>query len=71
MCSEMCIRDRFNTMTHDQLEKKIEAFEAYKSESREYPHPRSPYGISTYAKYRGFQAGVELAEAFCIMREVV
>lgn len=46
------------------IDKKIEALSLYKSETRNYPHPRSLKGIEILAKYRGLQAGLEFAESF-------
>ena len=53
------------------LELKLKAFACYEKESREFPHPRSPEGISLLAKYRGVQSGLKSAEAFMLMREVI
>ncbi len=53
------------------IEKKIEAMKEYKTEIRKYPHPRSEEGIAIYAKYRGLKIGVEAAEAFILVREVI
>jgi hypothetical protein len=49
---------------------KIEALLKYKSEIRDYPFPRSPEGISAFARYRGVQSGNEFAEAFRIIRSI-
>lgn len=46
------------------LEKKVQALKLYKTECREYPHPRSSEGIQTLAQYRGLQSGFRRAEAF-------
>ncbi len=50
------------------IDKKIEAFKLYKTENRKYPHPRSPEGIRTLARYRGLQSGYKYAEAFRLLR---
>ena len=55
---------------HSQLNIKIEALLKYKSEIRDYPFPRSPEGISAFARYRGIQSGNEFAEAFRIIRSI-
>jgi LmbE family N-acetylglucosaminyl deacetylase len=47
---------------------KIEAFKCYKTEVREYPHPRSEGGIRTYAAFRGLASGLTAAEAFSLYR---
>jgi LmbE family N-acetylglucosaminyl deacetylase len=54
----------------DFLEDKKKAMECYKSELKEYPHPRSLKGIEVLAQKRGMECGIELAEAFMLMREL-
>ena len=54
----------------DTFNKKIESMKAYKSEIRKYPHPRSIKGIEILARKRGFEIGVEYAEAFMLIREI-
>ena len=54
----------------DFLHYKLEALKQYKSEMREYPHPRSPESIKIHANYWGSHIGVESAEAFMLMREI-
>jgi len=51
--------------------KKIEALKAYKTELKEFPHPRSLEAIEALAKKRGSEIGVRSAEAFSLVREVV
>jgi LmbE family N-acetylglucosaminyl deacetylase len=60
----------FIKLTDSQLNIKIEALLKYKSEIRDYPFPRSPEGISAFARYRGVQSGNEFAEAFRIIRSI-
>lgn len=50
------------------LEKKIKALEAYGSEIRPWPHPRSSRAVENLALYRGSSAGLEAAEAFMLGR---
>jgi len=50
----------------DFLPVKISALEAYDSEMRPPPHPRSFEGVSALARWRGFTAGVAAAEAFVL-----
>lgn len=50
------------------ISKKIKAFECYKSEIRDYPHPRSKEAIIALAKYRGFQSALKYAESFHLIR---
>jgi len=52
------------------LEKKIQALQAYKSEIKEFPHPRSLRGIEVLAEKRGMEAGIRLAEAFELIRHI-
>jgi len=50
--------------------KKI-AFAKYYSQRRNDVHPRSFDGILTHAKYRGHEVGLEYAESFILIKEVV
>lgn len=50
------------------LEKKIKALEAYGSEIRPWPHPRSSRAVENLARYRGSSSGLEAAEAFVLGR---
>lgn len=51
--------------------KKIKAWNKYKTENKNFPHPRSLHGIEVLAKYRGMQSNLFLAEAFKLEREIV
>jgi LmbE family N-acetylglucosaminyl deacetylase len=46
------------------IELKLKAMEAYKTELRSYPHPRSIRAIKTSAEYFGNHVGYEFAEPF-------
>jgi LmbE family N-acetylglucosaminyl deacetylase len=50
------------------LETKIEAFEAYETEVRAYPHPRSAEALRAVARARGAACGAAAAEAFDVLR---
>lgn len=50
------------------IEMKIKAFEVYRGEVREYPHPRSETYLRALAQFRGAACGVNYAEAFEIGR---
>ena len=50
---------------------KREALEAYASEMRPWPHARSIQAVEHLARWRGAQVGVEAAEAFCLLRQLV
>jgi len=52
------------------LETKLKAMSGYKSELKEFPHPRSLEAISALAKMRGANVGVDAAEAFMLVREI-
>ena len=53
------------------IDKKVQAFSLYKTELKEYPHPRSIKGIINHAEFRGVEVGIKYAEAFYLVREVV
>lgn len=52
------------------LEKKIAALRIYESETRGFPHPRSPEAVRAVAQRWGSVAGVPAAEAFELVRMV-
>ena len=54
-----------------QWQRKHEALIAYKSEMRPWPHSRSLEALEHLARWRGAQVGVESAEAFCLLRQVI
>jgi LmbE family N-acetylglucosaminyl deacetylase len=54
----------------DTLDVKLAAMERYQSETRPFPHPRSPEGIRSLATWRGVTAGLAAAEAFELIRSV-
>ena len=55
----------------DQWERKREALVAYAIEMRNWPHARSLEAVEHLARWRGAQVGVEAAEAFCLLRQLV
>ena len=55
----------------EQMEAKIRAVQAYESEMRPFPHPRSLETVKNVARLRGSQVGVEEAEAFHTELEIV
>lgn len=55
----------------DQWERKRQALEAYVAEMRPWPHARSIKALEHLARWRGAQVGVEAAEAFCLLRQLV
>ena len=54
-----------------QWPRKREALEAYASEMRPWPHARSIQAVEHLARWRGAQVGVEAAEAFCLLRQLM
>jgi len=52
------------------LETKIEAMQAYTSEARPFPHPRSPESLRAIACRWGTTVGLAAAEAFHVVREI-
>jgi LmbE family N-acetylglucosaminyl deacetylase len=47
---------------------KLDALNEYRSEVREYPHPRSLYGVYENAQQWGKKVGVPFAEVFELVR---
>ncbi|MBU0701849.1 PIG-L family deacetylase [bacterium] len=54
----------------DSIEQKLNAFQCYESELREFPHPRSLEAIRNTASQWGSKVGLEYAEAFELIRWV-
>lgn len=52
------------------LGKKLEAIQCYRTELREYPHPRSIEGLRLLAQERGLSVGLKAAECFQLIREL-
>ena len=52
------------------LEAKIAAMACYETETREFPHPRSPEGLRVIATRWGTVVGCQAAEAFELVRSV-
>lgn len=55
----------------DTLQTKISGMNCYRSESMVFPHPRSGEALEALAAFRGSNVGMEKAEAFMLLREVV
>jgi len=51
-------------------EQKYDALELYDGELRDEPHARSRQGIAALAEWRGHSVGVDMAEAFVMVRKV-
>ena len=54
-----------------QWQRKFDALEVYASEMRAWPHARSIQALEHLARWRGSQVGVEAAEAFYLLRQIV
>jgi LmbE family N-acetylglucosaminyl deacetylase len=54
-----------------QLDRKSHALQAYAAEMRPWPHARSMAALEHLARWRGAQVGVDAAEAFCLLRQMV
>ena len=54
-----------------ELESKAKALKVYRSEMRNWPHARSYKALENQARYRGAQIGVDAAEAFMLMRNIL
>ena len=50
---------------------KIKAFQQYRNEIKKFPHPRSKQSILIRSNYWGSSIGIENAEAFIILRDIV
>ena len=57
-----------NVDIENYMTKKIEACSCYRTEYRDFPHPRSKAGLLSRARYWGMQAGLSYAEAFQVIR---
>jgi len=55
----------------DTLPVKLEAMKAYRSEMRQYPHPRSLEALAERARAWGSQVGLDAAEPFVLLRELI
>jgi len=54
----------------DELTAKLKAMGCYKSECREYPHPRSHQSLKAHANYWGLVSGFEYSEPFKLIRKL-
>jgi LmbE family N-acetylglucosaminyl deacetylase len=61
----------FFQVSKKNLDSKISAMESYTFEKRDYPHPRSPKALEILSQRWGVVIGVEYAEAFMIIRNIV
>lgn len=54
----------------DTLEVKVQGMACYRTESTEYPHPRSAEALRSLGRFRGTNVGLEMAEGFMLLREI-
>ena len=52
------------------LDRKLTALQAYATELRDWPHPRSKQGVEHLAHWRGATVGFDAAEAFILGRQL-
>ena len=55
----------------DPLSLKLDALKAYDSEMRPWPHSRSIKAVEHLARWRGASVGLDAAEAFVTVRELI
>lgn len=55
----------------DTIEDKIRAFECYRSEGRQYPHPRSPEALRHQGHFWGNQCCMDYAEVLMTVRKIL
>ena len=53
------------------LTTKVQAMACYRSESAQFPHPRSGQALKALAEYRGSTVGMHMAEGFMLLRETI
>lgn len=53
------------------LDRKLKALQCYENVIKEYPHPRSLEAIQAHARDCGARVGLEAAESFALVRELV
>ena len=65
------IPNMFVNISDKNLRAKINAMECYEFEKRQFPHPRSPEALRIFAQRWGITVGIDLAEAFCVVRHII
>lgn len=73
--SSFTFRKKFIPNTYldisNSIEKKIKLFSIYENELRKSPHPRSIESLYAFAKNRGMQSGLNYAEAYRLIRNII
>lgn len=54
----------------NEIDDKIDAFNAYKTEVEDFPHPCSIEAIENLSIMRGIESGLKRAEAFMLIRDI-
>jgi LmbE family N-acetylglucosaminyl deacetylase len=62
---------RYVELTPAHLDRKLASLQCYQKEMRPFPHPRSFEAVQALARLRGAQSGLNLAEAFTVLRHIV
>ena len=57
----------YEVLNKSHVQCKIDTLLKYKEEVRDYPNPRSPEGLLTYAKFRGMECNSCFAEGFQVL----
>ena len=60
----------FEKLSIQNIESKKKSFLRYKSQVKNFPHPRSLKGIEVLANFRGMNIGTKYAESFEIKRDL-
>jgi len=67
---EMAFRPNVYVNISEVLEQKLSALQCYENVVKPYPHPRSIEALRARAKIRGVEAGLDVAEAFTLIRRL-
>lgn len=60
----------FVEISEEALSKKLKAMACYESESRKYPHPRSPKALKIISQRWGINVGRKFVESFILVRKI-
>ncbi len=60
----------YEKLSNEHIQTKIQAMEAFASELKEYPHPRSTRSMLALSQKRGSEISSEYAEAFSLVRQI-
>jgi LmbE family N-acetylglucosaminyl deacetylase len=74
-CTDWVFSPNVFVDVHNTLDAKLRALDAYRetfqSEVKPYPHPRSSEAVRIFAQHRGVTVGLQAAEAFVLLRELI